>query len=165
MRLLLSAALTILIVTPAFAYRPFDSTDAAIADRGAMEFECGPIGLVVDACDCSLIVAAAILNIGLANGWEVVAESKNFVRVGGTQPQSARLLDSAISVKKVLRAGSLQDRSGLSIAFEGSLLLPTGGDGMQAGLGMTGIVSRRFSNATFHFNGAAILEKDGRWVP
>src|SRR5215475_8334236 len=165
MRLLLSAALTILSVTPAFAYRPFDSTDAAVADRGAIEFECGPIGLMVDAGDRSLIVPAAILNVGLANEWEVVAESKNFVRVGAVQPQSARLLDSAISVKKLLRAGSLQDRSGLSIAFEGSLLLPTGGSGTQAGLAMTGIVSRRFSKATAHFNGAAILETDGRWSP
>src|SRR5262245_16552827 len=165
MRLLLSAALTILIVTPAFAYRPFDSTDAAVADRGTIEFECGPIGLMVDAGDRSLIVPAAILNIGLANGWEVVAESKNFVRVRGAQPQSARLLDSAISVKKLLRSGTLQDRSGLSIAFEASLLLPTGGDGTQAGVGMTGIVSRKWSNATIHFNSAAILETDGRWVP
>jgi hypothetical protein len=164
MRLLFSAALTILSVTPAFAYRPFDSTDAAVADRGAIEFECGPIGLMVNAGEHSLIVPAAILNVGLAEGWEVVAESKNFVRVGA-QPQSARLLDSAISVKKIIRAGSLQDRSGLSIAFEGSLLLPTGGHGTQAGVAMTGIVSRRFSNATIHLNSAAILETDGRWVP
>src|SRR5215475_4193825 len=165
MRLLLSAALMAWSVTPAFAYRPFDSTDAAVADRGAIEFECGPIGLLVNAGVRSLIVPAAILNVGLANGWEVVAESKNFVRLGTAQPQSARLLDSAISVKKLLRAGSLQDGSGLSIAFEGSLLLPTGGDGTQAGVAMTGIVSRRFSMATSHFNGAAILETDGRWSP
>jgi hypothetical protein len=165
MRLLLCAALLTLSVTPAFAYRPFDSTDAAVADRGAIEFECGPIGLLVNAGARSLIVPAAILNVGLPNGWEVVAESKNFVRVGASHPQSARLLDSAISLKKLLRAGRLQDRSGLSIAFEGSLLLPTGGVGTQAGLAMTGIVSRRLSNATAHFNGAAILERDGRWSP
>jgi len=165
MRLQWCAALLVLSVTPAFAYRPFDSTDAAVADRGAIEFECGPVGLLVNAGTRSLIVPAAILNVGLANGWEAVAESKNFVPVGASQSQSPRLLDSAISVKKLLRAGSLQNRSGLSIAFEGSLLLPTGGDGTQAGLAMTGIVSRRFSMATAHFNGAAILETDGRWSP
>jgi hypothetical protein len=165
MRLLVCASLMVLFAEPTFAYRPFDSTDAAVADRGAIEFECGPIGLLVDAGDRSLIVPAAILNVGFANGWEVVAESKNVVRVGASQPQSPRLLDSAISMKKLLRAGSLQDGVGLSIAFEGSLLLPTGGDGTQAGVAVTGIVSRRFSNATAHFNGAAILETDGRWSP
>jgi hypothetical protein len=165
MRLLVCASLIVLFAESAFAYRPFDSTDAAVAGRGAIEFECGPIGLLVHAGDRSLIVPAAILNVGLANGWEIVAESKNFVRVGVAQPQSPRLLDSAISVKKLLRAGSLQDRSGSSVAFEGSLLLPTGGDGTQVGVAMTGIVSRRFSKATAHFNGAAILETDGRWVP
>jgi hypothetical protein len=165
MRLLFCAALIVLSAKPAFAYRPFDSTDAAVADRGAIEFECGPIGLLANAGTRSLIVPAAILNVGLANGWEAVAETKNFVRVGASQAQSSRLLDSAISVKKLLRAGSLQDHSGLSIAFEGSLLLPTGGDGSQAGVAMTSVVSRRFSNATIHLNGAAILETDGRWVP
>jgi len=76
MRPLLSVALIVLSAGPAFAYRPFDSTDAAVADRGAVEFECGPIGYIVEAGDRSLIVPAAILNIGLANGWEIVAESR-----------------------------------------------------------------------------------------
>jgi hypothetical protein len=67
---------------------------------------------VVETNDRSIIVPAAILNVGLASGWEIVAEGKNFVRVNVGEPQSARLQDSAISVKKVLREGSLQDRSG-----------------------------------------------------
>src|SRR5262245_60475153 len=117
MRPLLSVALIVLSAGPAFAYRPFDSTDAAVADRGAVEFECGPIGYIVAAGDRSLIVPAAILNIGLANGWEIVAEGKNFMRVTARDLRSARLQDSAISMKKVLREGSLQDRPGLSIAF------------------------------------------------
>jgi hypothetical protein len=165
MRPLLCAALIMLSATSAFAYRPFDSTDAAVADRGAVEIECGPIGYIVETGERSIIVPAAILNIGLANGWEIVAEGKNFIRVTAQELQSARLQDSAISVKKVLRSGSLQDRPGFSVAFETSLLLPTGGDGTQAGVGMTGIVSHRWSRAALHVNGAAILDQHGRWSP
>lgn len=164
-KFLLSAALVVASARSAFPYRPFDSTDAAVADRGAIEIECGPIGYIVETGDRSIIVPAAILNIGLPNGWEIVAEGKNFVRVSVGAPQSARLQDSAISMKKVLREGSLQDRPGLSLAFEASLLLPTGGIGTQPGLGMTGIVSRKWSNAALHVNGAAILDQNGRWSP
>ena len=149
----------------AFAYRPFDSTDAAVADRGAIEIECGPIGYIVETTDRSLIVPAAIVNVGLPNGWEIVAEGKNFIRVEVGEPRSPRLQDSAISVKKVLREGSLQNRSGVSVAFEASLLLATGGMGSQPGLGMTGIVSRKWSNAALHVNGAAILDQEARWTP
>jgi hypothetical protein len=53
----------------------------------------------------------------------------------------------------------------VSVAFEASLLLPTGGIGTQPGLGMTGIVSRKWSNAALHINGAAILDQEGRWSP
>jgi hypothetical protein len=162
---LLCAALVLVSVRSAFAYRPFDATDAAVADRGAIEIECGPIGYIVEIGDRSIIVPAAILNVGLPNGWELVAEGKNFLRVGVGAPQSVRLQDSAISMKKVLREGSLQNRPGLSVAFEASLLLPTGGIGTQPGLGMTGIVSRRWSNAALHVNGAGILDQDGRWSP
>jgi hypothetical protein len=34
----------LLFAHPTYAYRPFNSTDAAVAARGEMEIECGPIG-------------------------------------------------------------------------------------------------------------------------
>ena len=46
---------------PAYPYRPFNSTDAAVAARGEMETECGPFGYVVDADGHFLVVPSAIL--------------------------------------------------------------------------------------------------------
>jgi hypothetical protein len=36
-----------MLAEPAYAYRPFNSTDAAVAARGEMEIECGPLGYSV----------------------------------------------------------------------------------------------------------------------
>lgn len=46
---ILLCVLACLLAQPAYAYRPFNSTDAAVAARGEMELECGPLGYVVDA--------------------------------------------------------------------------------------------------------------------
>jgi cbb3-type cytochrome oxidase subunit 3 len=42
MRRILLCLGAFLFAHPAYAYRPFNSTDAAVAARGEMEIECGP---------------------------------------------------------------------------------------------------------------------------
>ena len=56
----------------AYAYRPFDSTDAAVAPPGEFEVELGPAGLVVERSHRTLIAPAYVLNLGLFDGcqWE-----------------------------------------------------------------------------------------------
>jgi hypothetical protein len=145
----------------AYAYRPFNSTDAAVAARGEMEIECGPVGYVVDADGRFLVVPSAILNFGIAEGWELVIEGRHFLLV---QPMSDErrntLRDTAVSLKGVLRPGSLQESSGPSVGLEVGLLLP--GVGVDSGIGasVTGIVSQRWSAVTAHVNGTLEISHD-----
>jgi hypothetical protein len=152
-----TAALLIVAALPARAYRPFNSTDAAVADLGRVEIELGPAGLVEEGGDRFVIAPSLVLNWGFAERWEVVLEGRQFVRVGGSVPHAPRLRvdDNALSLKTVLREGALQDKSGLSVATEVGVLLPAiegeGGTGVEAAL----IASQRWEALTVHINGAA----------
>jgi hypothetical protein len=46
---------------PAYAYRRFNATDAAVAARGEIEVECGPFGYVVDAAERTISAEASCL--------------------------------------------------------------------------------------------------------
>ena len=161
MRRTLLCLLACLLAQPAYAFRPFNSTDAAVAARGEMELECGPLGYVVDADGRFLVVPSAILNFGIAEDWEIVVEGRNFLLV---QPVSAdrrdTLRETALSLKGVLRRGSLQDLSGPSVALEVGLLLPGVGADPGVGASVAGIVSQRWSAVTVHVNGTVLITHD-----
>ena len=147
---------------PAYAYRPFNSTDAAIAARGEMEIECGPFGYVVDADGHFLVVPSAILNFGIADGWELVIEGRNFLLL---KPMSAdrrdTLRETALSLKGVVRQGSLQENhSGPSVGLEVGLLLPGIGTDPGVGASFAGMVSQRWSAVTVHVNGTLLITHD-----
>jgi hypothetical protein len=140
----------------ALAYRPFNSTDAAVADRGEVEIELGPVGFVKEGTDRFLVAPSVIFNWGFARAWELVLEGRHFVQLGQEiTPPRFRIEDSALSVKHVLREGTLQEKAGPSVAAEAALLLPTinGGDAGVGGEG-TVIVSQRWPDLTVHLNGA-----------
>ena len=117
-----------------------------------------PLGYVVDADGRFLVVPSFILNFGIAEGWEIVLEGRNFLRI---QPMSAdrrnTLRETALSMKGVLRGGSLQDRSGPSVGLEVGLLLPGIGTDPGVGASFAGIVSQRWSAMTVHVNGALLI--------
>lgn len=140
---------------PVFAYRPFDSTDANVAARGEIEIECGPVGYLVEMDGRFVVVPALIVNVGVGAGWEIVLEGKNFVHLNAVE-DVRRLKDAALSVKKVLRRGTLQDRSGPSVAVEAGLLLPTA-DGL--GSSVNAIVSQGWSAMTLHVNGGILFTR------
>jgi hypothetical protein len=151
----LALAACLALPPAARAYRPFDSTDAAVAERGQVEIELAPFGLVQEGSDQWLVAPSMILNWGFADRWELVLEGRHFVHLGAAGPEPRlRIADAALSVKTLLREGSLQDQDGLSVATELSALLPTvnGDDG--AGAAGALIVSRRWDAATVHLNGA-----------
>ncbi len=139
----------------ASAYRPFNSTDAAVAAKGEMEIEFGPLGYLVQGSDRALVAPSLILNWGFANRWEAVIEGRHFVELGSdVQPPRVRVEDTAFSLKTVLREGVLQEKAGPSVATELSALLPTiNGEG-GAGAECTVIVSQRWPDLTVHLNGA-----------
>src|SRR3954465_9134738 len=89
---------------PAFAYRPFDSTDAAVADKGVFEVELSPLSFRHDDDGAAWISPSARLNYGFAEDWEVVLEGQ------AEHFSHSRLVENALSVKGVLQEGSLQEK-------------------------------------------------------
>ncbi len=70
------AVLTICCISladPAAAYRPFDGTDAAVADVGEVEIEFQPIGAI--RAGQTKEISDAILNFGFAERWELVLQA------------------------------------------------------------------------------------------
>jgi len=63
-------------VGPAFAYRPFDGTDAAVAAPGEIEVELQPAGIQHEQGTQTLIAPWTVVNIGLSEGWEAVFEGR-----------------------------------------------------------------------------------------
>ncbi len=172
-------ALALLWPAAASAYRPFDSTDAAVAAEGEVEIELGPLGWLAVGRERSLIVPSLILNWGFAPGWEAVLEGKQSVLLGqDVAGPRYHLEDTALSLKGVLREGSLQEKDGVSIATEIGALLPT--LHAESGLGAQGaiVASRRWQALTVHLDGAVawtrahalglfggvILEGPGAWT-
>ncbi len=139
------------------AYRPFDSTDAAVADAGELELEIGPLGWLHAAGGDSLVVPSLVANWGFASGWEAVVEGRHVVRLGGAGPEG--LLDPGVSVKAVVRPGTLQGRPGPSLALEPGLLLPEIGGEEGLGALLTGILSQRWTAVTVHLDAAAGLSR------
>jgi hypothetical protein len=110
----------------ALAYRPFDGTDADVAETGEFEAEIGPVGYYRLGAQHDIVAPAAVLNYGLVHRVELVLQGYNFVSVD-REPvvPHDRLLETGFFIKGVLRAGCLQHDSGISIATEVGPLLPT----------------------------------------
>ena len=152
-----TASLLLLAALPARAYRPFNSTDAAVADPGKIEIEAGPLGLLTEGSNRFVVAPSLILNWGFAERWEVVLEGRHFVRIGSNRSAEPRrrVDDSALSLKTVLREGVLQEKGGPSLAAELGALLPAiHGEG-GAGVELAVIASERWEALTVHLNGAA----------
>src|ERR1700758_3209437 len=61
---------------PAWAYRPFNGTDAAVADPGEVEIELQPAGRLREGSSTTLVAPATVLNFGFAERWEAVVEGR-----------------------------------------------------------------------------------------
>lgn len=151
----LCAAL-ILASSPAVAYRPFDSTDPAVAEPGEVEIELSPVSFRHDDSGDTWIAPQLRLNYGFTRNWEVVIEGQAEHSRGPTSV----MIDNTIFFKGVLREGTLQERSGPSIAIEVGALLP--GINEQSGFGaeVAGIIGNQFSWGAIHFTAAAALTRD-----
>ena len=101
---------------PARAYRPFDGTDAAVAKKGEMEIELQPAGRLRDESGTSLIAPATVINYGLSEDWEAVFEGQGQTLLSPPGPTS--LTAAGAFLKHVLVPGSLQDKTGPSVATE-----------------------------------------------
>ncbi len=120
----LAASLAIITANPALAYRPFNGTDAAVADPGELEIELQPAGALWQQAQKTLIAPATVFNFGVSRGWETVLETH--VQTPSSPGGPANVSDSALSLKHVLIPGSLQDRAVPNVANEFGMLLRPG---------------------------------------
>lgn len=155
----LAMALAAICSDRAYAYRPFDGTDAATTDPGTTEVELGPAGLRRDGPDRTLLAPSATINYGIAKDWEAVLEGTGETDLGSASRRS-RLVDNRLLLKTILRHGTLQEETGPSIAAEFGALLPgIGGDSGTGGT-IAMIVSQRWFWATIHLNVAGTVTRE-----
>ena len=111
---------------PALAYRPFDGTDAAVADLGEVEIEFQPAGAI--SAGATKPLSEAVFNYGFADRWELVLQGTAQVLPEAAGPLS---VSNGAFLKYVLVPGVLQGKQGPSVATEfGPLLPPAGGSGV-----------------------------------
>lgn len=144
--------------SPAFAYRPFDGTDAAVVDPGEIEIEFQPAGRLREGTERSLIAPATVINYGFAKNWELVLEGQLTTPL--SSPGPTVLTNAAVLLKHVLIPGSLQNQSGPSIATEFGILAPDSSGASGTGASWAGIVSQRWEWGAVHFNVQTTLTRD-----
>jgi hypothetical protein len=143
---------------PAWAYRPFDGTDAAVAAPGELEIELQPAGRLREGGTTTLVAPATVFNFGLSEGWEAVFEGQGQTPLSPSGPTS--LTAAGAFLKHVLQPGSLQDKSGPSVATEFGVLLPDSTGNSGVGASLAGIVSQRWDWGTIHLNAETALTRD-----
>jgi hypothetical protein len=157
---LLACAAAVAASRPAFAYRPFDFTDAAVADVNELEIELGPAQFRRSQDERTLTAPIYVVNYGFAKNWELVLDGRGEHPLAPAEDTRSRLVGNALSLKGVLREGALQDKSGPSVATEFGVLLPGVNDEQGFGASWLWVVSQRWSWGTIHFNAEAELTRD-----
>jgi len=144
---------TLLWASRAAAYRPFDGTDADVAELGSFELEMGPVQWYDRAGENYVIAPTTVLNLGILEDTELVVDFQDFVALGALngRPRFA-LLDTDVLVKHVFRDGTLQGKSGLSVAIEAGPLTPEVHGSNAFGASADLIFSYRWDLGTVHFN-------------
>jgi hypothetical protein len=153
------AALLVCWCAAAQAYRPFDGTDAAVAETGEMEIELGALEYLRDSAKRALFAPNLRINYGFTPGWEAVLEGELAHGLTAGTPGTS-LVGNGVFLKGVLREGSLQEKPGPSIATEFGALLPGVHDERGTGVSLAGIVSQRWDWGTVHVNAAAALTRE-----
>jgi hypothetical protein len=147
----------------AWAYRPFDGTDADVAADGTFELELGPVQYLHQPDMPALVTPALVLNQGIGKKTELVFAT-NHLQLLGTPPPGQpgmQFQNTGFFTKHVWRVGALQEASGPSIATEVGPLFPTGPGERHVGAAADTIVSVVSTAATFHFNLEPSLAVDG----
>ena len=114
------AVLICLLAWPAAAYRPFDGTDAAVANLNEVEIELQPAGQLKAGPQSNLVAPAVVYNYGFAERWEMVLQTE----VDSPPGSSSSFAASGAFLKYVIQPGVLQGQNGISIATEFGPLLP-----------------------------------------
>ena len=144
----------------AYAYRPFEGTDANTAEAGTFELELGGSYLRYRD-ERSLQFPAVVANWGITKDSEIVLEGVLIRRLGDTgEAHRTSLEDTALSLKHVFRRGTLQEASGPSIAGECGILLPTAYGPSGTGASCALITSISGKPGAIHFNAALMRTRE-----
>src|ERR1700744_5324759 len=154
----IAAVVICLFARPAAAYRPFDGTDAGVANFGEVEIEVQPVGRLQAGSQSTLIAPQVVYNYGFAERWEMVLQTQLETPLNTSGPSS--LAASGAFLKYVIQPGVLQGQSGVSIATEFGPLLPGVNADPGVGFSWAGIVSQRWDWGTAHFNVETNLTRD-----
>jgi hypothetical protein len=142
-----------LMSSAAWAYRPFDQTDADVAEPARVELEVGPVDFGHSSVGY-VYEPTFVLNYGFLPGWELVLDSQ--VAPPDLAANVGQTFDAELGVliKHVVRKGSLQDALGPSVAMEGGALLPPmpTEPGALWGASLAVIVSEKWEHLTLHVN-------------
>jgi hypothetical protein len=138
----------------ASAYRPFDGTDADVAETQEWEFEMQSVGYYRSG-SAGYFEPGGVLNYGLMPRVELVLQGFAFVPMeSGSGP--SKFTDTGLFAKVVWREGCLQEKEGPSFATETGPLLPTINETKGFGAYAGGILSTCFGDALVaHWNAEA----------
>ena len=153
---LIGAVVICLVAQPAAAYRPFDGTDAGVANLDEVEIELQPAGQLRAGPQSSLVAPAVVYNYGFAERWEMVLQTE----VDSPPGSPSSFAASGAFLKYVIQPGVLQGQDGISIATEFGPLLPGINNDPGVGFSWAGIVSQRWDWGTAHFNVEANLTRE-----
>jgi len=142
--------------TDAHAYRPFDGTDADVAELHEWELEMQTVGYY-RAGGSRYFEPGGILNYGLMPRVELVLQGFAFVAFDAASGPN-KLTDTGLFAKVVWRQGCLQEKGGPSFATETGPLLPTINDTKGFGAYWGSILSTCIGDALIaHWNTEAQL--------
>jgi hypothetical protein len=149
---------------PAYAYRPFDQTDADVAETHTIELELGPVGYI-HLPTGGTFVPGFILNYGPVDRIELVFDGHKAFLFGGPDVEAQRRqLDSELLIKGVLRKGTLQGETGPSLAAEAGAILPTLPASGGPGASLAFIASQRWPALAIHLNLEGDRTRDHRFA-
>jgi hypothetical protein len=155
-----AGALTIGAPRTARAYRPFDQTDASVAETHDVELELGPVGVLHDSAGTTYS-PGFIFNYGVVHRVELVFDAHDAFAFGGPDVEARRrALDSELLAKAVVRQGVLQDHPGPSVAVEAGAILPTVPVAGGVGAALTVIASERWPALALHLNAEGDYTRD-----
>src|SRR5947208_3283134 len=156
--LTLAAFVSTLLLMPwtAWAYRPFISTDAAVADQRDLEIELGYFTLEQSKGENTFRIPSLVLNYGAWKNTEIVGE----FRIERNPRGDIDVVDPGLFLKTVLREGLLQEKPGVSFAIEAGPLLPSTVAGERGvGFEAIGILSGQVAPLTLHLNGGGGIDR------
>jgi hypothetical protein len=151
----------LLAAEPAWCYRPYDSTDADVASDGEIEVEFG--FTLSRMAEADVRGWGLVLNHGLGGDRELVVEGARTRTEVSDFPAQTSFSDVALSLKQVVRRGTLQEQSGASVAVECGTLIPVAPDENNLGGECALIASQAMSMMSLHLSAAVSYGAGRTW--